>query len=68
MITELIEFIRTWHPLIQCFFVIVVSGFLTFIILGILGIVGDFLNVSLPILVRGYAPVRPTEKTEETTE
>ncbi len=58
------EMIRNWNGLGQFLVIISLAGFGTLIVLAILGIVGDFLNHSLPLMLRGHPP----KENEETAE
>ncbi len=56
MITELIELVKGWPMLAQLTVVIAVSGMGTLVLLALISTVGDFINGSLPVLLRGYNP------------
>lgn len=63
MIIELIELIKSWPSFAQLVGIIVMSGLATLVVLALIGFVGDFINGSLPVLLRGYNPY--TEREED---
>lgn len=54
MLQEILDLIRKWDVWGQFFFVIIVATLGTFIGVAIIGLVGEFVNNTLPILIRGY--------------
>lgn len=54
MITEILDMIRAWDVWVQFFFVIIVATLGTGIGMAAIGLIGEFVNNTLPILIRGY--------------
>jgi len=54
MLQEILDIVRRWDVWGQFFFVIIIATFGTGIGVAIIGLVGDFINNTLPILIRGY--------------
>ena len=54
MVQEILDMIRTWDIWGQFFFVIIIATLGTFIGMALVGMVGEFMNKTLPILIRGY--------------
>ena len=54
MITEILEIVKSWNGIGQFVFAVVVSILATFVALALIGMVGDFINSSLPIIIRGH--------------
>ena len=69
MITEILEIVKSWNGIGQFVFAVVVSILATFVALALIGMVGDFINSSLPIIIRGH-PEQEKESniTDETKE
>lgn len=54
MVQEILDMIRTWDIWGQFFFVIIIATLGTAIGMALVGMVGEFVNKTLPILIRGY--------------
>jgi hypothetical protein len=54
MINEILEIVKSWNGMGQFIFAVVVSILATFVALALIGMIGDFINSSLPIIVRGH--------------
>jgi len=54
MVQEILDMIRTWDIWGQFFFVIIIATLGTGIGMALVGMVGEFINKTLPILIRGY--------------
>ena len=54
MINEILEIVKSWNGIGQFVFAVVVSILATFVALALIGMIGDFINSSLPIIVRGH--------------
>ena len=54
MVQEILDMIRTWDIWGQFFFVIIIASLGTAIGMALVGMVGEFVNKTLPILIRGY--------------
>lgn len=54
MFLEILEMVRNWHVFAQFLFVMGIATLGTFIALAITGLIGDFINHTLPVLFRGY--------------
>jgi hypothetical protein len=69
MIIELTELVKSWPMLAQVITVILVAGMGTLVSLALISMVGDFINGSLPVLLRGYNPyVGQIDEPSETEE
>jgi len=64
MVTEILDMIRAWDVWVQFFFVIIVATLGTGIGMAAIGLVGEFVNNTLPILIRGY-PKKEDEDDEK---
>ena len=53
MINEILEIVKSWNGIGQFVFAVIVSILSTFVALALIGMVGDFINTSLPIIIRG---------------
>ena len=69
MIIELLEIVKSWWGVGQFLFIIIISTLATFIALALIGMIGDFINSSLPTIIRGH-PEQEKESniTDETKE
>jgi hypothetical protein len=54
MINEILEIVKSWNGIGQFVFAGVVSILATFVALALIGMIGDFINTSLPIIIRGH--------------
>jgi hypothetical protein len=54
MINEILEIVKSWSGIGQFVFAVIVSILSTFVALALIGMVGDFINTSLPIIIRGH--------------
>lgn len=54
MINEILEIVKSWNGMGQFIFAVVVSILATFVALALIGMIGDFINSSLPTIIRGY--------------
>ena len=54
MVQEILDMIRTWDIWGQFFFVIIIATLGTAIGMALVGMVGEFVNKTLPVLIRGY--------------
>ena len=54
MVQEILDMIRTWDIWGQFFFVIIIATLGTAVGMAFVGMVGEFINKTLPILIRGY--------------
>lgn len=55
MIIEILEIVKSWNGIGQFVFAIVVSILATFVALALIGMIGDFINSSLPTIIRGHS-------------
>lgn len=55
MINEILEIVKSWSGIGQFVFAVIVSILSTFVALALIGMVGDFINTSLPIIIRGHS-------------
>ena len=58
MINEVLEIIRTWPVIAQVLMAMVMSASITILGIAVIGYIGDFINHSLPIILRGYPPYK----------
>ena len=56
MVTEILNIIHNWNPWFQFFLVCGLATMGTAIVLALIGAIGDFFTVGLPIIFRGYGP------------
>lgn len=70
MILEFITLVKGWPMLAQLLSVLIMSGFATVLALNVIGLVGDFVNYTIPTLIRGHAPGCATtqDETEDSEE
>lgn len=68
MFIEIITLIKDWGTFAQFLFAMGIASFITGICLVVLGSIGDFFNISLPILVRGYNPYSSDNKNTKQSE
>lgn len=54
MVTETLDIVRGWNVWGQFFFVIIIATLGTGVGMATIGLIGDFINNTLPILIRGY--------------
>ena len=54
MVTETLDIVRSWNVWGQFFFVIIIATLGTGVGMATIGLIGDFINNTLPILIRGY--------------
>jgi hypothetical protein len=54
MLQEILDMVRAWDFWGQFFFVIIIATLGSFVGMAFVGMVGDFVNKTLPILIRGY--------------
>ena len=54
MIIELLEIVKSWNGMGQFVFAVIVSILATFVALALIGMIGDFINSSLPTIIRGH--------------
>lgn len=54
MVQEILDMIRTWDIWGQFFFVIIIATLGTAVGMAFVGMVGEFINKTLPVLIRGY--------------
>ena len=54
MVQEILDMIRTWDIWGQFFFVIIIATLGTAGGMAFVGMVGEFINKTLPVLIRGY--------------
>lgn len=54
MVTEILDIVRQWNVWGQFFFVIIIATLGTGVGMATIGLIGDFINNTLPILIRGY--------------
>ena len=54
MISEILEIVKSWNGMGQFIFAVVVSILATFVALALIGMIGDFINSSLPTIIRGH--------------
>lgn len=54
MVTEMLDIVRSWNVWGQFFFVIIIATLGTGVGMATIGLIGDFINNTLPILIRGY--------------
>ena len=54
MVQEILDMIRTWDIWGQFFFVIIIATLGTAVGMAFVGMVVEFINKTLPILIRGY--------------
>ncbi len=64
MIIDILSMVKSWDMGYQFFFVIIIATLATFIGLAITGVVGDFLNCTIPTLAHG----RPVETEDSSGE
>lgn len=56
MITELLDMVRSWSAILQCFTVVFLSTVFAFFINGTINKLLSFFTYSLPVLIRGWPP------------
>jgi len=54
MIIEILEILKSWNGIGQFLFAVIVSILATFVALALIGMIGDFINSSLPTIIRGH--------------
>jgi len=54
MVQEILDMIRMWDIWGQFFFVIIIATLGTVVGMAFVGMVGEFINKTLPVLIRGY--------------
>jgi hypothetical protein len=54
MINEMLEILKSWNVIGQFIFAVIISILATFVALALIGMVGDFINSSLPTIIRGH--------------
>ena len=65
MLQEILDMVRRWDILWQFFFVIIIATLCTFISMAFVGMVGEFINKTLPVLIRGYPKKEADEDEDE---
>lgn len=61
MFIEILDIIRSWNGVGQFLFVICIASLGTMIMLAVSGIIGEFINNTIPVLLRGYPPKNESE-------
>jgi preprotein translocase subunit SecG len=64
MFNEIFILVKSWDVPYQLTVVLITAFFLTLIVLGVVKMVDDFLNDTLPTLLRGYKPASKDDEKE----
>lgn len=61
MFIQLLDIVRNWNGFGQFLFVMGIATLGTTVLLALTGLVGTFINKTLPVLFRGYPPTNMSE-------
>lgn len=59
--TEIIQLVKEWNMFGQFLFVMGIATLGTTILLAFVGLIGNFVNNTIPVLLRGYPPENTPE-------
>ena len=56
IIQSVLDIVRAWHMVVQFLFAATVATLGSFILMALTAMAGEFINQTLPVLLRGWPP------------